>query len=466
MAGSRSMPDNLVTPSLENWRRMVEKALTGGDFGSLQSRTRDGIVIEPLYKGGRDLHPLPSRGPGQWKIIQIVDDPDPECANEQALEDLRGGATGLALRFAGAPAAASFGLPPGEEALRIVLQDVDLASIHLRIDPHRTAPEIANRLTDLVARRGIAPERADISFGLDPISVLAFQGNSVDPGEFVACLLELRSASFRGGLATLDGRVFHEAGATEAQELAAILAAGTWWLRALDSAGIRLKTALGLFAASLAADRDQLLSVAKIRALRLLWARIQDLCGALPAPIKIHAETGRRMMTRADPHTNLLRTTIGAFAAGVGGADSVAILPYTAALGLADRSARALARNAQHILIEEAHLHRVADPAAGSGAVEALTDALAERAWEEFQMIERDGGIIESLRSNGLPARIAEARDVLKRELAGGVAPLVGATAYRVPIEKPSPAERALSVAPSNPGRLSPVRLETLAATV
>jgi methylmalonyl-CoA mutase len=459
------MFDSAATPSLESWRRMVEKTLTGSDFTSLQSRTRDGIIVEPLYDSRRDLLPLPSRGPGPWKIVQIVDDPDPERANEQALEDLRGGATGLALRFAGAAAAAAFGLPPTEEALQIALQDVDLASIHLRMDPHPMAPEIANWLTDLIARRGIAPERADISFGLDPISVLAFQGNSVDPGEFVSSVLELQSASFRGGLATLDGRIFHEAGATEAQELAAIVAAGAWWLRALDSAGLPLKSALHMFEASLSADRDQLLSAAKFRALRLLLTRIQELCGAPPTVLKVHAETGRRMMTRADPHTNLLRTTIAAFAAGVGGADSIAILPYTAALGLADRSARALARNAQHILIEEAHLHRVADPAAGSGAVEALTDALAERAWEEFQTIEREGGIIESLRSNGLPERIAEAREMLRRELAGGAAPLVGATAYRGPIEQPSPAERELFVAPPNSSWLSPIRLETLAAT-
>ncbi len=463
MAGSRSMLDSAATQSCDDWRRIVENALSGGDFASLRSRTHDDIVIEPLYRG-RDVYPLPSREPGPWKIVQIVDDTDAERANEQALDDLEGGATGLALRFAGAPSAAGFGLPPTAEALRIALQDVDLASIHLRIDPHPAAPEIANWLTDLVARLGIAPERANISFGLDPVSVLAFQGGSVDPGEFVSCFLELRSACFQGRLAALDGRICHEAGAPEAQELAAIVAAAAWWLRALDGAGIPLKIALGFFETSLVADRDQLLAVAKIRALRLLWARIQELCGAPRTPLYIHAETGRRMITRADPHTNLLRTTIAAFAAGVGGADGIAILPYTAALGLPDRSARALARNTQHILINEAHLHRVDDPAAGSGAVEALTDALAERAWDEFQAIEREGGIIDSLRANALPARVAEARDALKRELASGAAPLVGATAYRATIEQPSPAEPDPPMIPSNSGGLSPIRLETLAA--
>ena len=119
------------------------------------------------------------------------------------------------------------------------------------------------------------------------------------------------------------------------------------------------------------------------------------------------------MMTRADPHTNLLRTTIAAFSAGIGGADSVLVHPFTEALGVADGHARALARNIQHLLLEESNLHRVADPAAGSGAVEALTDALAERAWSEFQAIEREGGLVESLRSGSFSGRISEARQAL-----------------------------------------------------
>jgi methylmalonyl-CoA mutase len=449
-------------PDMDAWRRLVERALKEGDFSALQSRTRDDIVVEPLYAGRTDTMPVPARGPRPWTLVQIIDDPDLDHANAQALEDLGGGATGLALRFDGAPSAAGFGLSPTAEAVHAALDGVDLAAIHLRIDPHPQAIGTARLLRNLIAKSGVAPERADAAFGLDPIGPAACQGTDVpSPKTFVACFRELQSAGLRGVLGELDARVFHEAGASEAQELAAILAGAVWWLRALGEAGTSPAAALPFFGAALAVDRDQFLSIAKLRALRLLWARLQELCGAPPTPLQVHAETSRRMMTRADPHGNLLRTTIAAFAAAVGGADSIAVLPHTAALGLPDRGARALARNLQHLLMEESHLHRVADPAAGSGALEALTDALAERAWSEFQAIEREGGIADSLRSGAFPSRIADARNALSAALRRGEAPLVGATIYQATAE---PESQAASPVASSSDDLVPVRLEQLAA--
>ncbi|MGG7379237.1 methylmalonyl-CoA mutase family protein, partial [Escherichia coli] len=92
---------------------------------------------------------------------------------------------------------------------------------------------------------------------------------------------------------------------------------------------------------------DQFLTVAKFRALRQLWSRVEQACGLTPKPIFISAETAWRMMTRRDPHVNMLRVTIAAFAAGVGSADAIAVLPFTAALGLPGRFARRIARNTQ-----------------------------------------------------------------------------------------------------------------------
>ena len=91
------------------------------------------------------------------------------------------------------------------------------------------------------------------------------------------------------------------------------------------------------------------------------------------------------MMTRRDPYVNMLRATIAVFAAGLGGADAVTVLPFTAALGLPDRFARRIARNTQLILIEESHLAAVADPAAGSGAIEHLTQSFAARPGASFR---------------------------------------------------------------------------------
>jgi methylmalonyl-CoA mutase len=451
-------------PSMDAWRRLAEQALKDRSVSAPQSRTRDGIVIEPLYVRRADTVPVLGRGAKPWTLIQVIDNPDLDRSNAQALEDLLGGATGLALRFAGAPSAAGFGLPPTAEALHGALEDVDLAAVHLRIDPHRQAIGTARLLQDLIARSGVAPERADAAFGLDPIGPAAFQGSAVpDPDSYVACFRELQSAGLYGPIAELDARVFHEAGASEAQELAAVLAGAVWWLRALGSAGTSPTAALPFFGATLSVDRDQFLSIAKLRAVRLLWARLQELCGAPLTPLRLHAETSRRMMTRADAHGNLLRTTIAALSASVGGADSIAVLPHTTALGLADSNARALARNLQHLLMEESHLHRVAHPAAGSGALEALTDALAERAWAEFQAIEREGGVAESLRFGAFPSRIASARDALGAALRRGEAPLVGVTIYQAPGEA-RPRDMPVEPLMHPTAGFAPIRLEELAA--
>jgi len=408
-------------PGTADWRRVVAATLKGRGFAALQSRTRDGILIEPLYEGRSDFPLASMRGSRPWTIVQSVDDADSDRANDQALEDVAGGATGLSLNFAGGPSAKELGLPPSFDAMAAALDGIDLAAIHIRIEPHPRGPEVARHLKALVARGGLAPELASIAFGLDPIGPSALEVKAIDfdADDFVACFGELRQAGFRGPLAAVDGRVYHEAGASEAQELAAIMASAAYWLRALDEAGAAPDTALPCFGAGVAADCDQFLSMAKIRATRLLWARLQKICGAPLAPIPIHASTSRHMLEIADPETNLLRNTIAVAAAGLGGADSILVHDASPS-GVGSRT---LSRNIHHLLMDEAHLHAVIDAASGSGAVEALTDSLAERSWAEFQTIEREGGILASLRAGAFQARVAEMR------LASGRAPVLNAPA-------------------------------------
>ncbi len=457
MADALSQSAADAASGMADWRALVEKALKGRDFGVLRSETRDGVVIEPLYARRRNAEPLPWRGTPRWAIVQAIDDPDPERANAQARDDLAGGATGLALRFADAPTGGGLGLPTTNGALRAALDGVDPAAVHLRLEPHPAAFRSVVWLSNFILASGVAPERAQVSFGLDPLSMGAAESD-LDPMQFAGTLSYLRDAHFRGPFACCDSRVLHEAGASEAQELAGVLASAAWWLRALAEAGTSATDALSFLSASIAVDRDVLLSIAKLRALQLLWARLGELCDAPAAPLRVHAETSRRMLTRSDPPTNLLRNTVAAFAACAGGADSIAVVPHTAALGIPDRGARALARNIQHLLLEEAHLHVVADPAAGSGALEALTDALCEHAWAEFQAIEREGGIVESLRTGGFQARIAKARAALVEAVASGTAPLVGVTIHPPADEGAVAAKTARPVALAG---LAPINLET-----
>ena len=187
----------------------------------------------------------------------------------------------------------------------------------------------------------------------------------------------------------------------------------------------------------LAADADQFLTIAKFRALRLLWARIEEAAGLDPQPIRVHAETAWRMMSRRDPWVNLLRTTLAVFSAGVGGADSIAVLPLTQAIGLPDAFARRLARNTQLVLLEEANLARVGDPAAGSGGLEALTEELARAAWAKLQQFEARGGAYAALADGSFQAEVAATRAARDKALARRKDKLTGVSEFPDLSEKP-----------------------------
>lgn len=432
------------------WRALVDGVLKGADFGKrLVRRTPDGIPVQPLYPPA-DAAPQPGRaGPGRWRVSQRVDHPDPAEANALALTDLDGGADALTLVMAGSPAARGFGLP-GPQALEAALDGVMLPLIGLRLDAGAVAPEGAKALLALAKARGDDPAALDIDLGLDPVAVQAATGAMPSWPGLADLLREFEAQGFSGRAFLADGRPFHEAGAGEALELACVLSGALATLRALEAGGHSLERARAALAFLLVADADEFLTVAKTRALRRLWARVEEACGVTPAPIRLHAETAWRSTTRRDPWVNMLRATTAVFSAGLGGADAITVLPFTAAIGLPDAFARRCARNTQHVLLDEANLWRVADPAAGAGGFEALTDALCSEAWSLFQAIEREGGIAESLRSGALAGRLATLRDTRDKDLATRRQPITGTSEFPdlheapVAVLSPAPASTAL----------------------
>jgi methylmalonyl-CoA mutase len=224
--------------------------------------------------------------------------------------------------------------------------------------------------------------------------------------------------------------VVHASGGSEAQELAFAISVAVEYLRALEASGAALDLARDAIYFRLAADSDQFLTIAKFRALRKLWARIEEAASLDPKPVFLSAETAWRMMTRRDPNVNMLRATIAVAAAGFGGANAVTVLPHTAALGLPDGFARRLARNTQTILLEESNLYRVSDPAAGAGGIEALTSELCETAWKLFQEIERDGGIAAALLKGRFQKKVAETRTARLHNIAIRKDPLTGTSEF------------------------------------
>ena len=434
----RPLAELFEPATAERWRKAVETALKGADFEKrLVSKTADGLRIEPLYAPAEPVA-QPVRAPGPWRVAQRLDHPDAGKAAAQALTDLEGGADALVLVDAQAPAARGFGLVPDSvEALDAALEGVMLPLIALRLDAGPRGFEAAALLKGLVERRGDDPAELDIDLGLDPLGVRAATGRLEEgwEGKLARALNDFEG--YRGRVALADARPYHEAGASEVQELAAVLATALAYLRALDAGGHDLERAREAISVLLVADADEFLTVAKFRAIRRLWARIEEACGLEPKPLRVLAETAWRMMTRRDPFVNILRTAMASASAGLGGADSVTALPYTLALGLPDAFARRVVRNSQIVLIEESNLAKVSDPAAGAGGFEALTAELTEKAWAAFQEIEREGGLSASLASGALAGRIEGVRQAREKAVATRRQPLTGASEFPFLAEKP-----------------------------
>lgn len=428
---------DFASASYDDWRKLVDGVLKGAPFEKLVGKTSDGLRIDPIYRRASDTAPVAGRpAAAPWQVMQRIDHPDAAQANAQALQDLENGATGLTLVFSGASAAAGFGLASTPEAIEKLFDGIFLdAGIAIELQVGVPSRMAATHIAQYIKRKDIPPEACDIRFGRDPIGACAVAGSSpLAWPEFVPAVTrsikELAAMGFKGPFAAADGRVIHGAGGSEAQELAFVLATAMAYLRALESAGVDLDEARSMIYACLAADADQFLTLAKFRALRLLWARIEQACGLAPKPLFITAETSWRMLTQRDPYVNMLRATMATFSAGLGGANAVTVLPHTLALGLPDPFARRVARNTQLVLLEESNLAKVSDPAAGSGGIETLTRQLSEAAWSLFQETEKAGGVFASLTQDLIQRKVAATRVARQADIAKRKTVLTGASEF------------------------------------
>ncbi|MGN9780409.1 methylmalonyl-CoA mutase family protein [Nonomuraea sp. ZG12] len=388
---------------------------------ALSSPTYDGITVAPLY----DAADLPAAEPFErraragtgWDVRQRHDIPDPEAV----LADLTGGVTSLWL------VVGDGAIPVA--ALPRVLKDVylDLAPIALEAGP-RTR-EAAEALFAVAAARAVQ--------GGGPVLSGNLGASAAGPGavgpEVTAELAARCAADFPALRAvTVDATPYHDAGGSDAEELGCSIALAVADLRALDHLGTA--RAFGQLEFRYAATDDQFATIAKLRAARKLWARVADVCG-VESPQRQHAVTSSAMMTARDPWVNMLRTTLACFAAGVGGADAVTVQPFDAALRPPDAFSRRIARNTQLLLLEEAGVGRVADPAGGSWAVERRTADLAERAWAWFQEIEAAGGVEAA--GELISARIAATRERRAADIAHRRLPITGVSEFAHLDEKP-----------------------------
>lgn len=451
------------TPTREQWREQVEKALrktgmlgeqppSGPVEDVLASTTYEGIEVHPLYTDRPADPGLPGMAPyvrgaraqgcvtEGWQVRQLHGRPDARQGNKDVLADLYNGCDSLWLRLGSGATPVS--------ALPELLGDVHLEMISVVLDGGAETTRAAEEYLALAAERQVPAGALRGNLGADPLGEQARTGEPADRDTAVRLARYCPEQYPQLRALVADALPYHEAGGSDAEELGCALATATTYLRWLVDAGVDVAAAAGLIEFRFAATVDQFMTIAKLRAARRLWAQITRSSGAGPLAQQQHAVTSPVMLTSYDPWVNMLRGTIAAFAAGVGGAQAITTLPFDAAVGLPDESSLRIARNTQALLLDESHLAQVIDPAGGSWYVETLTDEIAASAWASFQRIEAAGGMPAALDSGAVAERLADTWQARTEALDHRTDAVIGVSEFPTLDERPLQRDPA----PERPG--------------
>lgn len=408
---------------LRKARRLADDAPDSDVWAALTRTTLDGIAVAPIGQQS-DLEGLTTAGRpqrvGAWDVRAQVEVVDDRAANEAILQDLENGATSVLLHL-DADATHDW-----TTLLDGVL--LDLAPVVL---DRPSAEQVEAFAAHLEGVEGALHPGTNLSFDPQTLEMLP-SGVRDDAAAARHLLAPVARRAFQLGVRALvvDSTALHDEGASDAQELGWTMATGVAYLRLLADAGFSVEHAARLVEFRLAATDEQFATIAKLRAARRLWTRVLEASGVEGGEMALHAVTSRPMTSARDPWVNMLRGTVAAFAAGVGGADAVTVVPFDEPLGLPDALGRRVARNTSSLLIEESHVAAVADPAGGSYAVEKLTDDLAAAGWAELGRIEADGGALADEARTAVKARVKEVAAARDAQVADRSRPLTGVSEF------------------------------------
>ncbi|MGI9083777.1 MAG: methylmalonyl-CoA mutase family protein [Aeromicrobium sp.] len=421
---------------LRKTKKLADDAPDSDVWGLLAHQTLDGITVTPLgtptLSAGLPEPGLPGQAPftrgatatrelDGWDIRGWFTDADVDVTADHVVADIENGVNSLWL-------AVGDGAIPADSLARILEPVfVDLAQVVL--DAPDSPLEAARALDAVIDEKAVDPAPGT-NYGADPIGAFV-RGVGESDLSVATEVVELARARGARGI-IVDATAVHDAGASEVQELAYSLAAGAAYLRHLVEAGLSVDDAAAQIDFRFAATAEQFITIAKLRAARRLWNRVTELSGVTSDARgqRQHAVTSRPMMSEYDPYVNMLRTTIAAFAAGVGGADAVTVLPFDEPLGLPEALSRRIARNISSLLISESHVAVVIDPAGGSHAVEKLTDDLARAAWAMFGEIDAAGGIVREISSGRLIERVEAIVTTREQQVATRSRPITGLSEF------------------------------------
>lgn len=493
-----TIQDDFPPVNYDQWRELAEAALKGATVEQkLVTHTYEGIDILPVYSRRdqssddalgfpglppyvRGAKPLGCVATG-WDICQEHAHPDLNIANKAILDDLEGGVTSLLLKL---DAAARHGLDPDDpdaaelaghdgltayhlDDLDLALANVELQMVGVSLQADAAFLPAAAILVNLWRRRAVPSDQARGAFNADPLAVLARDGRL--PVTSQSALLQLADLAAwtaesypRVTSVRVDTAPYHHAGATAAQDIAFAMGTAVEYLRAMAAAGLGIDVGAKQILFGIRVGTHHFLSIAKLRAARRLWSRVVEASGGSSeaAAMQIHSRTSDRVLTQRDPYVNMLRNTVGVYSAGIGGAEVITSVPFDHATGLPDGRSRRVARNTVLIVQDEAHLHRVIDPAGGSWFLDSLTEQLADKAWEIFQEVERQGGMLQALESGWVSEQIDSAFAPRAKDIARRKEGITGVSefpdVYEEPVSHPPPDPQLLRTSASE--RLVAVR--------
>lgn len=473
-AAEISLAADFDTPSQADWEKEVLKVLNrrrpeGKElsieqaYKRLNSSTIDGLDIKPLYMpedGAQELG-YPGVAPFKrgttvrsgemddgWFICQLQEDPDAKRSREAVLTDLERGGSAVWLRI-GPDALDASAIPE-------VLADALLELIPVHVSSLTDQMGAAKALLAHMEAGDKPNEAMSGTLGIDPIGFAALHGTEPDLSVLTEAV-EMAKDFPQIRPVVVDATIFHNAGAGDVHELAYAIAVGIEYVRALVDAGHTVDEAFDAISFRVSATTDQFATIARLRALRVLWNRVGEVL-EVSAPKRgavQHAVTSFREMTRDDSYVNVLRTTIAAFAATAGQAETITVLPLDAAFGLPTDLSRRIARNIQVLLAEESNVGRINDPAGGAFFVENATTQLQDKAWALVQEIDADG-FVTYLNAGKVKADLDAINDERAKALATRKVPITGVSMFPK-YDEVTPQREPLPEAPEYKG-LAPIR--------
>ncbi|MEH6756709.1 MAG: methylmalonyl-CoA mutase [Parasphingorhabdus sp.] len=451
-------------PTIEDWKSLADKEVKGRD---LEWNTPEGIVVKPLYTAEDAGDPgLPGFAPftrgvkasmyagRPWTIRQYAGFSTAEESNAFYRRNLAAGQKGLSVAFdlathrgydsdhprvVGDVGKAGVAIDSVED-MKILFDQIPLDEMSVSMTMNGAVIPCLAFYIIAAEEQGVSQDKLAGTIQNDILKEFMVRNTYIYPPapsmRIISDIIAYTSANMpQFNSISISGYHMHEAGATAVQELAFTIADGREYAKQAMATGLDIDAFAGRLSFFFGIGMNFFMEIAKLRAARTLWYRVMDGLGAQSERSKMlrtHCQTSGVSLTEQDPYNNVIRTTIEAMAATLGGTQSLHTNALDEAIALpTDFSAR-IARNTQIVLQEEAGITKVVDPLGGSYYVEALTDELVEKAWEIIERVDGEGGMAKAVADGWPKAMIEEAAAGRQAAVDKGEAVIVGVNKYRL----------------------------------